>query len=484
MYEFPYGGEQQINLNWIINEIITLHKRLDPDYELPNFDNAFPFMNLNQLNLDWILRELKAIKDLAPTEDAQLLKMVANALIANTYDAETQYNVDDIVYRDSDNRLYKCITATPAGGEPFDSNKWVEVDVGGVLTDLLVNGSATVQPYDSNPAMDGTASAGTSTQYARGDHVHPKDTARVPTSRTVNGKALSSNITLNASDIPNDSNVTGDNTDDALNNLNDAITLLNGAFKTVTLVTAATDFGTTSCFFSANANITLTPSQIVIPIYSKGLFITTGNDGVLYAITSGGELITAYRNGANWTNIHNITDTDNKIESAIAIIADGNTHATITAGQYVYIKNHTALTEGLYKALASTPANDPIAASSVVAVPNGLANAALEESSTEVVLSNKNVNAQITKIGRFCFLESNQDFSSLANGLQIIGTIPAGFRPARYTRFTILNKTSSQEADGYYGTIYSAGQIEIYWGGSAISTATNGAFNVFYLCEV
>lgn len=219
MYEFPYGAGQQLNLNWIINEIITLHKQLDPDWDLPNFDTAFPYTNLNTLNLDWILRELKAIKDLAPTEDAQLLKMVANALIANTYDAETQYNVDDIVYRDNDNRLYKCITATPAGGEPFDSTKWVEVDVGGVLTDLLNSVVTPPAPYDSNPAMDGTASAGTSTQYARGDHVHPKDTARVPTSRTVNGKALSSNITLNASDIPNDSNVTGDNVDDALNTL-------------------------------------------------------------------------------------------------------------------------------------------------------------------------------------------------------------------------------------------------------------------------
>lgn len=151
MYEFPFGAGQQLNLNWIINEIITLHKQLDPDYELPNFDTAFPYMNLNTLNLDWILRELKAIKDLAPTEDAQLLKMVANALLAETYDATTQYNVDDIVYRDNEKRLFKCITATPAGGEAWDSNKWVEIDVGEVLTDLLVNG--------------GTANAVTNVRY-------------------------------------------------------------------------------------------------------------------------------------------------------------------------------------------------------------------------------------------------------------------------------------------------------------------------------
>ena len=49
--------------------------------------------------------------------------------------------------------------------------------------------------------MDGTGAVGTSAKYAREDHVHPSDTSRVPTSRTVNGKALSSDITLSASDV-------------------------------------------------------------------------------------------------------------------------------------------------------------------------------------------------------------------------------------------------------------------------------------------
>lgn len=56
-------------------------------------------------------------------------------------------------------------------------------------------------PASDAPVMDGTAAVGTSDYYARGDHVHPSDTTRVPTSRTVNGKALSSNITLSASDV-------------------------------------------------------------------------------------------------------------------------------------------------------------------------------------------------------------------------------------------------------------------------------------------
>lgn len=53
----------------------------------------------------------------------------------------------------------------------------------------------------TTPKMDGTATVGTETAFARGDHVHPSDTTRVPTSRKVNGKALSSDITLSASDV-------------------------------------------------------------------------------------------------------------------------------------------------------------------------------------------------------------------------------------------------------------------------------------------
>lgn len=51
--------------------------------------------------------------------------------------------------------------------------------------------------YTSNPAMNGTASAGTSTSWSRGNHVHPTDTSRAPTSHassaTTYGAATSAN---------------------------------------------------------------------------------------------------------------------------------------------------------------------------------------------------------------------------------------------------------------------------------------------------
>ena len=53
----------------------------------------------------------------------------------------------------------------------------------------------------ATPLMDGTAAVGTSTAFARGDHRHPSDTSRVPTTRTVAGHALSADVTLVKGDV-------------------------------------------------------------------------------------------------------------------------------------------------------------------------------------------------------------------------------------------------------------------------------------------
>lgn len=53
----------------------------------------------------------------------------------------------------------------------------------------------------TTPKMDGTAKVGTETTFARGDHVHPSDTSRVPTTRTVAGHALSADVTLAKGDV-------------------------------------------------------------------------------------------------------------------------------------------------------------------------------------------------------------------------------------------------------------------------------------------
>lgn len=48
----------------------------------------------------------------------------------------------------------------------------------------------------TTPKMDGTASVGKETKFAAGDHVHPSDTSRVPTTRTVNGFPLNNDVVI------------------------------------------------------------------------------------------------------------------------------------------------------------------------------------------------------------------------------------------------------------------------------------------------
>lgn len=68
------------------------------------------------------------------------------------------------------------------------------------------------------------------------------------------------------------------------------------------------------------------------------------------------------------TNIANLQD-------GLAIIANGNTHAAIASGQFVYIKNHSTLGEGLYKATAAIGANEALTTSNVTADAKGGLNA-------------------------------------------------------------------------------------------------------------
>ena len=85
------------------------------------------------------------------------------------------------------------------------NNKALSADITLTASDVSALPDSTVIPSagtgSSYPTMDGTRALGTNAGYARVDHVHPHDTSRVPTTRTVNGHALSANVTVTASDI-------------------------------------------------------------------------------------------------------------------------------------------------------------------------------------------------------------------------------------------------------------------------------------------
>lgn len=60
-----------------------------------------------------------------------------------------------------------------------------------------------------------------------------------------------------------------------------------------------------------------------------------------------------------------------KVENSIAIVATGNTHVAITSSQYVYVKEHTALADGLYTASTNIAANATLSSSNLTAVSGG-----------------------------------------------------------------------------------------------------------------
>lgn len=63
--------------------------------------------------------------------------------------------------------------------------KIATVTIDGTATDLYApEGGSSIDPATTAPPMDGTAAAGTSTDYARADHVHPTDTSRAAASHT------------------------------------------------------------------------------------------------------------------------------------------------------------------------------------------------------------------------------------------------------------------------------------------------------------
>ena len=65
------------------------------------------------------------------------------------------------------------------------TNKFLDNNVGlpklwELIGDKFAEKTDVPSAYTNNPAMDGTASAGSSSSYAKGDHVHPTDTTRAP----------------------------------------------------------------------------------------------------------------------------------------------------------------------------------------------------------------------------------------------------------------------------------------------------------------
>lgn len=133
--------------------------------------NIFPYSNFHDLNLDWLLQQVKQ------------LRTDVDALVGGS----TPYNQTP----EMDGAGAPGTSVSYARGDhkhPTDTSRASATDLANEITarankDLALDGDiaavdAKIHFSASNPLMDGSPSAGFSTDQARADHIHPTDTSR------------------------------------------------------------------------------------------------------------------------------------------------------------------------------------------------------------------------------------------------------------------------------------------------------------------
>ena len=133
--------------------------------------NIYPYSNFHDLNLDWLLQNVKQLRtdvdgligSATPSNTTpQMDGAGAPGVSVNYSRGDHQHPTD--TSRASATALADEITAR--------TNKDLSLDGDIAAVDAKIHFSA------SNPLMDGSPSAGFSTDQARADHIHPTDTSR------------------------------------------------------------------------------------------------------------------------------------------------------------------------------------------------------------------------------------------------------------------------------------------------------------------
>lgn len=83
----------------------------------------------------------------------------------------------------------------------------------------------------------------------------------------------------------------------------------------------------------------------------------------------------AFGSGFGVGNASDVNSELNSLGDGLAIIANGDTHAAITSGQYVYVRKHNTLADGLYTANSNISANATLSSINLTVNSNGGLNA-------------------------------------------------------------------------------------------------------------
>lgn len=155
-------------------------------------------------------------------------------------------------------------------------------------------------------------------------------------------------------------------------------------------------------------------------------------------------------------NMDTIDSSVNAAQEAVAIMSNGNIHIAVSAGEYLYVRNHGSLSEGLYKATEAIAQNGTLSSSNTAAVSKGLGGQV-------TVLNNKvgSVNSAKrgttnTTTGTYSFQMNNGTHGIMIIGSTAIvpigmtnggslynGTMPSGYSISQSGSTVTVTKTSS-----------------------------------------
>lgn len=148
-----------------------------------------------------------------------------------------------------------------------------------------------------------------------------------------------------------------------------------------------------------------------------------------------------------------------KIQSSLAIVATGNTHVAINAGQYVYVKGHSTLNDGLYIASSNIAANATLSSSNLTADSSGGLNSLNDQIKMKFVSTSVEP-FYIRKAGNSVFIKIQNFTCNTTKGWQTIGTVPSSCIPAFYFYFAVaLTNTNNNFA---LAQVKSDGEIAVY----------------------
>ena len=105
-------------------------------------------------------------------------------------------------------------------------------------------------------------------------------------------------------------------------------------------------------------------------------------------------------------NMDTLDSTISALDNGLAIVSNNNTHGAITAGQYVYVRNHGSLAEGMYTANSNIAANATLSSSNLTAVSSG----SLNKLNSDISALNSKINDKL-------------DYYTLLNGETVTSTL-------------------------------------------------------------